>query len=56
MADGSQQTVAVKNDADKKSRPGLIAPEMVDGIGRVLAFGARKYSAGNWALGMNWSR
>lgn len=45
-----------KADADKKCRPGLIAWEMIFGIGCVLAFGAHKYSAGNWAKGMNWSR
>lgn len=29
---------------------------MIDALGKVLAFGARKYAAGNWALGMDWSR
>lgn len=47
---------AHKHDNGKDCRPGLIAPEMVTGVGKVLAFGARKYSAGNWALGMDWSR
>jgi len=47
---------AQKHDAGKDTRPGLIAPEFTLGIGKVLAFGARKYAAGNWALGMDWSR
>lgn len=47
---------AQKHDKGKASRPELIAPEMIHGIGCVLSFGANKYSAGNWALGMEWSR
>lgn len=45
-----------KDDKGKKCRPGLIAPELIFGIGCVLAFGAKKYNDGNWALGMDWSR
>lgn len=45
-----------KDDDAKDCRPGLIAPEMTTGIGKVLAFGAKKYAAGNWAKGMAWSR
>ena len=45
-----------KHDAGKTWRPGLIAPEFIVGIAHVLAFGAKKYSAGNWAKGMAWSR
>lgn len=47
---------AQKHDGGKNCRPGLIAPEFIQGIGCVLAFGARKYAAGNWAKGMDWSR
>ena len=47
---------AVKHDSDKVSRPELIAPEFILGIGTVLAFGAKKYAAGNWSHGMEWSR
>jgi hypothetical protein len=34
----------------------LLAPEMLDGTARVLAFGADKYGARNWEAGMHWSR
>jgi Domain of unknown function (DUF5664) len=47
---------AQKHDSGKSCRPGLIAPEMITGLGKVLAFGAKKYAPGNWALGMDWSR
>lgn len=41
-----------------KIRLELIPPELVEGAGRALTFGARKYAAGNWALppGFDWSR
>ena len=45
-----------KYDQDKESMPGLIAPEFTYGLGVVLAYGARKYAAGNWAKGMDWMR
>ncbi len=45
-----------KDDHAKSWRPGLIAPEFIRGVATVLAFGAVKYAAGNWALGMDWSR
>ena len=45
-----------KDDSGKSWRPGLIATEFIRGIATVLAFGANKYSAGNWARGMDWSR
>lgn len=46
----------LKNDKEKQVRPELIAPEMITALGTILAFGANKYSAGNWAKGMEWSR
>jgi hypothetical protein len=52
----SAKAEAQKLDGGKNCRPGLIAPEMISGIGKVLAFGAKKYAVGNWALGMDWSR
>lgn len=41
-----------------KSRVELVPPELIFGIGNVLAFGAKKYAAGNWANGngFEWSR
>lgn len=54
--EGPGTTEGRKDDTAKKWRPGLIAPEFIRGIAHVLAFGANKYSAGNWALGMDWSR
>lgn len=34
----------------------LLAPELLEEVARVLQFGAEKYSARNWELGMAWSR
>lgn len=45
----------VKHDAGK-NRLELLAPEFVEGVGSVMTFGAGKYSAGNWAKGMKWTR
>lgn len=56
METSEKPATAQKHDTGKGCRPGLIAPEMVLGMGRVLAFGAKKYAPGNWALGMDWSR
>lgn len=47
---------AIKHDAEKESRPELIAPEFIHGTACVLSDGAKKYAPGNWALGMKWSR
>src|SRR3990167_8769307 len=47
---------ADKHDGQKEIRPELLAPEFLTGIAKVLAFGANKYSVGNWANGMEWSR
>jgi len=44
-----------KDDAGKP-RMDLIAPEIMDGLGRVLAFGAAKYAPRNWEHGMSWGR
>ena len=45
-----------KFDSDKSSRPELIAPEIIDALGVVLAFGAKKYEDRNWEKGMDWGR
>lgn len=47
---------AMKHDTEKALRPELIAVEFIEGTATVLAFGGIKYSAGNWAKGMKWSR
>jgi len=46
----------VKFDGDKKLRPELIAPEMIESLSIVLAYGAKKYEDRNWEKGMKWSR
>lgn len=54
----SQQTSrssGVKHDGGKP-RLDLIPREAMEGLGRVLAFGAIKYSAGNWSKGIEYSR
>ena len=39
-----------------KPRVDLVPPEAVLELARVLGFGAQKYDARNWELGMEWSR
>ena len=39
-----------------KLRYELLPPELLEEVARVLTFGAHKYSARNWELGMAWSR
>jgi len=39
----------VKTDAEKP-RLDLVPPVALDAVGRVLAYGARKYAPGNWKL------
>ena len=45
----------VKDD-DDKPRMDLLPPEMLLGTAKVMAYGAKKYSANNWAHGADWSR
>lgn len=47
----------LKNDAEKV-RLELIPPEFLWATGRGMTYGAKKYSAGNWAVGEGfaWSR
>jgi hypothetical protein len=45
----------VKFDDDKTPYE-LLPPELLHGVAQVLKFGAIKYSARNWELGMAWSR
>ncbi len=39
-----------------KNRLELVPPDAIEGLGRVLTYGAQKYPAHNWARGMAWSR
>ena len=45
----------VKDDGDKP-RMDLLPPEMLLGTAKVMTYGAKKYSANNWAHGADWSR
>lgn len=45
----------VKHDDDKLPMH-LLPPELLRGVAAVLEFGAHKYSARNWELGMAWHR
>lgn len=47
--------VAKKNDQEK-NRMELIPVSGIEGIGRAMTFGAKKYSAHNWANGFEWLR
>lgn len=40
----------------EKNRLELVDPEFVEGLGRILTFGARKYEAHNWMKGIEYSR
>lgn len=46
---------ALKYDQDKP-RYDLVPPEALDGLAKVLTFGAKKYADRNWELGMDWGR
>ncbi len=48
-------TYGVKFD-DGKLRYDLIPAEAVEGLARVLTFGAKKYAPRNWEKGMSWGR
>ena len=43
----SQFTSGQKDDQDK-NRLDLIEPEFIEGVGKVLTFGANKYEPNNW--------
>ena len=45
----------VKHDTGKV-RLDLIPPELLEGVGDILTFGANKYAARNWEKGMDWGR
>lgn len=54
-------TGALKDDREK-TRLDLIPPDVLEALGRVLTYGAKKYTrdgesgAWNWARGTDWSR
>jgi hypothetical protein len=50
-----EPAVGVKFDTDK-ARYDLIPPEIEEAVAKVLTFGATKYGARNWELGMDWGR
>jgi hypothetical protein len=47
--------VALKFDGEK-TRGELLDPLALEGLAKVLTFGAKKYSAHNWRSGFKWSR
>ena len=55
MLNAAEQLAAPKAD-DGKPRLDLVAPDLLDALGHVLAFGARKYGAWSWTRGKAWSR
>lgn len=46
---------SVKNDSDK-TRIELFPGDALFAISDILTFGAKKYAARNWELGMSWGR
>jgi len=44
-----------KFDGDK-TRFDLFPPEALDGIGKILTYGAKKYEDRNWEKGIKWGR
>ena len=45
-----------RKDDGGKPRYDLLPPELMDGVARVLTFGAGKYGERNWEKGMHWGR
>lgn len=52
---GAIRTGGIKYD-DGKARLDLIPYESLEGLGKVLAYGAKKYAEANWAKGIDYSR
>lgn len=55
VAVATGQGGAVRKD-DGKPRLDLFSPLALEGTSQILTFGAKKYTAHNWAKGMDWSR
>lgn len=45
-----------RKDDNGKARYDLLPPELMEGVARVLTFGADKYGERNWEQGMRWGR
>lgn len=55
MPEYNMDKEGVKFD-EGKPRYDLLPPELLEGVAKILTFGAAKYSDRNWELGMKWSR
>lgn len=49
------ETKGYKKDAGKP-RPALLGAHAIEGLGKVLSYGANKYDDDNWRHGMRWRR
>ena len=49
-----ETNVGSRFNKDKSFRPELMSPWALEGVSAVLAFGAKKYAADNWAKGLSW--
>lgn len=52
---GIKEEGALRYDSEK-NRLDLVTPQIIEEIGKVLTFGAKKYKPSNWREGMSWSR
>lgn len=50
-----KQSAGVKHDQNKLPLD-LLDPLALEGLAKVLAFGAKKYAAHNWRGGLSWTR
>lgn len=55
LSEGLKNEKALKYDA-QKARTDLLSTLAMEEIAKVLAYGAKKYAADNWRLGMSWRR
>lgn len=57
-SDGTTRDLIPRKHDDEKNRLQLLPVDALEEIGKVLTFGAVKYSEGNWAVGkgFKWSR
>lgn len=45
-----------RKDDGGKLRMDLLSPQAIQGIAKVLSYGARKYTSRNWEAGIKWGR